>query len=90
MTAVQLAQSNYRHEMCVFLVVRGASVMSGDAGAARRLLMDKGLNARHRDPDSGLIALQVSEAVQDVNDELLSQWDPALIRNEGILQAEID
>lgn len=36
MTALQLAQSNYRHEMHVSLEARGAAVMSGDAGGRRR------------------------------------------------------
>lgn len=110
MTALQLAQSNYRYEMCIFLVARGAAlpgdgglkpgllhaaVTSGDAGAAQRLLVDAGVDPRHRYQDSGLTALQMAEeqlaeAVQDVNDELIALWNPALMRSEGIFQAEID
>lgn len=53
------------------------------------------MDARHRDPESGLTSLQeaeeqLAEAVQDVNDELISWWDPTLMRNEGTFQAEID
>lgn len=88
MTALQLAQSNCRHEMHVSLEARGAAVMSGNAGGRRR-------DARHRDPESGLTSLQeaeeqLAEAVQDVNDELISWWDPTLMRNEGTFQAKID
>lgn len=78
-----------------FPVARGPTVMSGDAGAARQLLVDAGVDAVHRGPESELKALQVAEeqfaeAVQDVKDALVSRWAHGLVRNKRISQAEIN
>lgn len=75
-TALQVAQSYYRDEMCVHLISRGAqlpaaaheirptllhaAVSCGDVRAAGRLLA-AGVDAAHRDPASGFTALQLAE-----------------------------
>lgn len=74
-TALQLAQSYFRDEMCIHLISKGAqlpatheirptllhaAVACGDVQAAGRL-MEAGVDADHRDAASGMTALQLAE-----------------------------
>ncbi|KAI7781870.1 hypothetical protein LA080_014051 [Diaporthe eres] len=74
-TALQLAQSYFRDEMCVHLISKGAqlpaaheirptllhaAVACGDVRAAGRL-MAAGVDTGHRDAESGMTALQLAE-----------------------------
>ncbi|POS81524.1 hypothetical protein DHEL01_v200097 [Diaporthe helianthi] len=107
MTALQLAQSLYRYEMCVHLISKGAelppnheirpallhaAVMSGNAEPVGRLLA-AGVDTRHRDEKSGMTALQTAERLledseRDVKDELIRQWDHAVLESVSVFEAE--
>lgn len=107
-TALQLAQSYFRDEMCIHLISKGAQLPSaheirptllhaavacGDVRAAGRL-MAAGVDTDHRDPESGLTALQLAEellrqARQDAIDGLVGRWDPADMVSEGVFEASI-
>ncbi|KAG6368708.1 hypothetical protein INS49_002921 [Diaporthe citri] len=108
-TALQLAQSYFRDEMCVHLISKGAAlpgaaheirptllhaaVACGDVRAAGRLIA-AGVDADHRDPASGMTALQLAEellrqARQDAIDGLVGRWDAADMVSEGVFEARI-
>ncbi|KAG8163181.1 hypothetical protein KVR01_007659 [Diaporthe batatas] len=107
MTALQLAQSFYRYDMCVYLIVKGAqmpqnheirpallhaAVVSGDAEPVRRLLA-AGIDKRYRDEASGMTALQTAERLvedseRDVKDDLIRQWDHAVLESVPRFEAE--
>lgn len=107
MTALQLAQSLYRYEMCVHLIGKGAqlpptheihpallhaAVVGGELEPIRRLLA-AGVDTRHRDEASGMTALQTAERLledseRDVKDDLIRQWDHALLESVKVFEAE--